>query len=106
MSCQFFNIKYRNDKQYERWTEKIEPYMIKNFRIPSDSDPLSRENSIITSLNEPIDYEALKDDHEFRNQYMGLYGWVYIRKIWMAEAIQDCKRLIADLEQEIKRLER
>lgn len=102
---QFFNVKYRNDKQHERLNEKIEPFMIKHFTHFDNAGHVNVEMGIITSLNTPMNYEELLTNKEFENLYLGLRNWVQVRRYWLAECLGDCEQLIFDLEMEIKRLD-
>jgi len=102
---QFYNVRYRNDNHQERIDQKIEPFMAKNFTLSDQGGLFDVDNSIITILNEPVDYDELRANFEFRNLYMGLKSYIQVRRYWLAETITECDSLISSVEIEIKRLE-
>ena len=103
---QFYNVRYRNDKQQERIDQKIEPFMAKHFTLSEQDGLFDVDNNIITILNEPVDYDKLRSDFEFRNLYMGLKSWIQVRRFWLEETITDCEELILSVEGEIRSMEK
>ena len=95
----FFNIHFRNNKQWEMQDQQIIPFMNKHF---IQIDP--NYNQAFVFLNKAIDYPQLCRNTEFKNLYLNLKAWANLRIRWLTETNYELTRLIKDIEFEIMRL--
>jgi hypothetical protein len=95
----FFNIHFRNNKQWEMLDQHLKPFMNKNFM---QTEPMLSASFVF--LNKAVDYPQLCQNIEFQNMYLNLKSWCILRFRWISETESELDLLIEEVKSEINRL--
>ena len=98
----FANVHTRERMLYEEYSPDYKKELFKNFKLgPIKETWLEGQFSAVVI---PRDWDALKNNDDFKNAFMSLYNSRLIRIKWLGQTLDELNVLIKDVDKEIEDL--
>lgn len=100
---QFFNVHTRERMMNQEYMPHYKEVLLRHFKVSKSFTIRPKEYQ--WEVNTPIDIKALQKNEHYKNVLVELYNFRTLRLRWLKEALKELEQLIADIDQEIKKLQ-